>query len=100
MEFIRSWNFHTLPGVGIPDVLGRSTSRAVSIHPPSIPDVDDAVAAHVSQGGQLSSMVYGTDPIFEYPALQTLRDCDFRLIFPSAEQVFEDILHNDGILFQ
>ena len=64
--------------------------------------MDDAVAAHVSQGGQLSpesSMVYGTDPIFEYPALQTLRDRDFRL-FPSAEQVFDDILHNDGILFQ
>ena len=54
MEFIRSWNSHTIPGVGIPDVLARSTNRATSIHPTSIPDVDDAVAAHVSQGGQLS----------------------------------------------
>lgn len=64
--------------------------------------MDDAVAAHISQGGQLApeaSMAYGTDPMAEYPSLQTLRDRDYRLTFPSTE-LFEDILHNDGALFQ
>ena len=91
MEFIRSWNAHTIPGVGIPDVLARTTDRVTSIHPTSIPGTDDAAAAHVSQGGQLSpesSMLYGTDPISEYPALQALRDHNFRLMsvaFPGFE---------------
>ena len=105
MDFIRAWNSHTIPGVGggIPDVLARRNDRVTFVHPTNVPGVDSAVAAHVSQGGQLapeSSMVYGTDPNAGYPALQTLRDRDFRVMFPSTQQVFEDILHNGGILFQ
>ena len=49
--------------------LARSTNR---VTPTNIPCVDDAIATHVSQGGHLapeSSMVYGTDPTAEYPAL-------------------------------
>ena len=105
MNFIRAWNAHTIPGVGggIPDVLARTNDRVTMVHPTYIPCVDDAIAAHMSQGGHLapeSSMVYGADPIAEYPALQALRDRDFRLMFLSTEQLFENILHSDGVLFQ
>ena len=87
MDFIRAWNSHTIPGVrgGIIDVLARSNDRVTFIHPTNVPGVDSAIAAHVSQGGQLapeSTMMYGTDPVARYPGLQTLRDHDFRLMFP------------------
>ena len=80
-------------------MLARNNNKVTSIHPANIPDMDHAVAAHILQGGQLA-LQYGTDPIAKYSALQTLHDRDFRLMFPSTEQVFEDILHSDGVLFQ
>ena len=57
MDFIRAWNSHIILGVGggIPDVLARRNDRVTFIYPINVPGVDSsAVAAHVSQGGQLA----------------------------------------------
>ena len=104
-EFIRAWNAHTIPGLngGVPNDLERTTNRVTSLASVDIPSVDSAINTHLSQGGYLSpecTMVYGTDPIANYPMLQKLREHDFTSLYPSYELLFEDILHNNGSLFQ
>ena len=74
-EFIRACNAHTIPGLngGVPNDLERTTNRVTSLASVDIPSVDSAINTHLSQGGYLSlecTMVYGTDPIANYPMLQ------------------------------
>jgi hypothetical protein len=102
-RFIQAWNCHTIPGNrgGVPNILARTTSRVACVQPSQIPTVYEAVRNHESGGGNLTREAgFGRDPIADYPGLQSLRERDFTLVFPSMDAVFEDILHSHGDLFK
>jgi len=101
--FVNAWNAHTLPGSrgGIPNVLARSSSHVGQIPHAQIPTKDNATRNYESYGGHLSRQVsYGTDPLAAYPGLQALRERDFTQVFSSMNEIFEDILHDDGDLLK
>lgn len=87
----------------VPNDLARSNNRTTALSAARIPSVDHAVSIHTQQGGHLlpeCAMVYGVDPIADYPLLRKLRERDFFNLYPSNEILFADVLHNQGLLFQ
>ena len=96
-----------MPGMLIPyqgaegESLMSLPGLVTRVLPSQIPTVDEAVSSHESSGSHLTrEVMYGRDPITEYPGLQALRERDFVLVFPSMGAVFEDVLHGRGDLLK
>ena len=102
-KFVSSWNSHRIPGGngGVPNVLARVSNETTPLQSASVPSVDYAVTLHENAGGTLSPEgYYGVDPIAGYPQLQELRLRDFKLTYPSMDELFEDVLHHHGAGFK
>jgi len=102
-KFVSSWNSHRIPGGngGVPNVLARVSNETTPLQSASVPSVDYAVTLHENAGGTLSPEgYYGVDPIAGYPQLQELRLRDFKLTYPSMDELFEDVLHHHGASFK
>ena len=102
LTFVNAWNSHRIPGPqgGIPNVL--ALHRNVTVLPiSSIPSTPHLVAVHESNGRRLSrTAAYGSDPLCNHPELQTIRERDFFVQFPSMTNVFESVLHSNGSLLR
>ena len=101
-DFISAWNSHRIPGRngGIPNQLA-SHNGITPLSPSVVPSTAQCVQAHESSGRHLAhDLVFGSDPLMDYPQLQSLRENQFRTEFPDLDLIFKDILHRDGQLFK
>ena len=101
IRFVNSWNAHTIPGNrgGIPNNLAASFYQVGQISLANIPTTDSAVQYF---GGHLThkTPVFGNDPLVDYPHLQELLERYFMQLYSCLDDIFQDVLHGNGVVLQ
>ncbi|KXJ11624.1 hypothetical protein AC249_AIPGENE15223 [Exaiptasia diaphana] len=63
-QTVDAWNFHTIPGVGMPIVVRNTNNKAASVPQELIPSAEDVVTRYEAGGGRLTVFPkFGTDPL-------------------------------------
>ncbi len=102
-NFIQAWNMHRIPGQGggIPNILALENNQVSRVCLSDIPSTWQMVTLHEQNGSRLCRNTgYGHDPLQGHTQLQSLRERDHAARFPNMEVVFQDLLHNNALLFR
>lgn len=95
-RMIQSWNSHSVPNKGVPNVLRLQNSRTVSVLPTHVPQVSEAADMYTTQGGHLTDPEFvGHDPLCGNASLVEQREAQWTASGLSPDDTFTSLVPGD-----
>ena len=100
-NLVSSWNSHTIPGIGVPDILFAENCRSVHIPQHVLPQGNTLAAEYTAYGGRLTMFnTFGEDPLQRDHGLLQTRGNLFGQTCPDLRLVMNSLVNRNAVPFQ